>query len=119
MWCALCNYVDEPPLTLLLYFQKLDEKELVEMFGEDLLDQETNDTFLRRDCVLLKLNFCLESGSFTLREKVSQQADDKHGGIATLQFLSVNVSSEWRPRLALTLFRRGLERVEFEKRIVQ
>ena len=62
------------------------------MFGDELTDEDTTDTFLKRDSVLLKLNFMLKSGKLTLLQA------DQNVGLVSLEFKDVEIKSEWRPR---------------------
>ena len=65
------------------------------MFGDELSEEDTTDTFLKRDAVLLKLNFILKSGKLTL---LQADCDD---GLVSLEFSDVVFKSEWRPRYNL------------------
>ena len=71
----------------------IDDDEIFEMFGDELSDEDTTDTFLMRDSVLLKLNFALNSGKLLLK-------DQTNIGFISLEFNDVNIKSEWRPRQA-------------------
>ena len=62
------------------------------MFGDQLSAEDTTDTFLKRDSVLLKLNFMLKSGKLTLLQA------DQETGLVSLEFNDVAIKSEWRPR---------------------
>ncbi|XP_076807510.1 intermembrane lipid transfer protein VPS13D-like [Clavelina lepadiformis] len=77
-------------------YKNLNEDEFIEMFGDEFLDEDTTDTFLRRDTVLLKLNFILKSGTLKLTNNYVAQTSQT--GLVSLEFNAVNLASEWRPR---------------------
>nr|XP_018668116.1 vacuolar protein sorting-associated protein 13D [Ciona intestinalis] len=75
-------------------YEELDDRELYEMFGEGFTEKETNDSFLRRDNVLLKLNFNLDKGSITVYDDTAH----KCLGVVDLQFNRLQLATQWRPR---------------------
>ncbi|XP_076824042.1 intermembrane lipid transfer protein VPS13D-like isoform X2 [Clavelina lepadiformis] len=77
-------------------YKDLDEDEFDEIFGKELLSEETTDTFLRRDTVLLRLNFILKKGTFKLTNVCTDQTTQ--ADLLNLEFNTVHLASEWRPR---------------------
>lgn len=63
------------------------------MFGEELSVQDTNDTFMKRDSVFMKINFKLDAGTLTLHEDSVPES-----AFLGIEFRDVTSNAEWRPR---------------------
>ncbi|XP_077970761.1 intermembrane lipid transfer protein VPS13D-like isoform X2 [Styela clava] len=82
-------------------YKDLNEDELYEMFGEELSEKDTNDTFLKRDSVFLNLSFSLDAGTLTLHEDGAETGDPitlESVPFIGVEFRDVSATTEWRPR---------------------
>uniref|UniRef100_H2ZA75 UBA domain-containing protein n=1 Tax=Ciona savignyi TaxID=51511 RepID=H2ZA75_CIOSA len=80
---------------------------LYEIFGEGFSEKETNESFLHRDTVFLKLNFNLCNGSISLY-------DDSGGdcaGVVSLEFNNLKLGSDLKPRTGTYNMRIDLENI--------
>lgn len=73
------------------------------MFGGSFEQEDTTDTFMKKDTIFLALSFNLDSGSFVLKDSpVMESKYNTSVGVVKLEFNEVKLNSVWQPRFVVS-----------------